>query len=410
MTNQQPVIEPARARAALVSLCLCTFVMGSAELVVVGILPAIARAVHVDTGDAGAVVTAYALGIALGAPVLSMATSRIPWRRRLFAALGGYTIVSALTTVSANFAVLIVLRGLAGCLQGVFLGAAFTVATALVPAQRAGRAIATVFGGIALSSALGAPLGTLVGQTLGWRGTFLAITVAGAVSSAVAVAVVPRVAPPAAPPARGRLRSTLSPALLAVLAVGLLLMGGQFAALTYLAPLLSERTGLSGTAISAFVMIFGVACAVGTFGGGVAADRNAARTILGATVVLVCALAALPLASTSPPLVALCLTVWGVAGFGFVPSLQHRVHALAAGHGVAATLPASAVNIGIAMGSVVGGWALDHHGVRAPAVTALALCGLAVPLSLLGARTAATGIVAQPAPRHQALVSERIDG
>jgi MFS transporter, DHA1 family, inner membrane transport protein len=157
-------------------------------------------------------------------------------------------------------------------------------------------------------------------------------------------------------------------------------MGGEFAALTYLTPFLQQTTGISGSLVSVFLLAYGLANAIGTFLGGRAADRNASLTLSAATIVLVAALVLLYLAGSVPALVLIALLVWGLVGFGLVPSLQYRVVSLAGpGGDLAATLPASAVTGGIAVGSLTGGWAVAHHGPPAAILTGVIIRAIAVP-------------------------------
>jgi DHA1 family inner membrane transport protein len=182
-------------------------------------------------------------------------------------------------------------------------------------------------------------------------------------------------------------KHALAPRVLAVLGLCLLVMGGQFAAFTYLTPYLQSVTGVSGGVISAFLLIYGLANAVGTFAGGWAADRNARLTLAAAVLALVAALAVLYLAGSHAVAAALTLALWGLVGFGLVPSLQYRVVSLAGpGRDLAATLPASAVTLGIAIGSVVGGQALAASGPSAAVFTGLVVCTLALPVALLTGR------------------------
>jgi DHA1 family inner membrane transport protein len=177
-------------------------------------------------------------------------------------------------------------------------------------------------------------------------------------------------------------RHALAPRVFAVLGLGFLIMGGQFAALTYLTPFLGRVTHISGPAISLFLFAYGIANAAGTFAGGRAADRNPTGTLIVANLVLVVAMAALYFGGSSPILVALGLLVWGVVGFGLVPSLQYRVVSLAGpGQDLAATLPASAVTAGIALGALGGGRAESAHGPSAAILTGLIICMAALPLS-----------------------------
>lgn len=384
MTTQQRPPSTARTNLALATLFLGAFVVGSAELVVVGILNLISDDLHVSTSTAGTLVTAYALGISIGGPILTAVTIRFGRRKLLWTSLGAYVAGNVIAVVAVNFGVLILARVLTGALHGLFIGVAFAVAGSVVTPERMGRAISVVFGGVAVATALGVPVGTLLGQELGWRTTFIAIVLIGALALVAMFVFVPPVPNAGVGGFSQQARHALAPRVLAVLGLGLLVMGGQFAALTYLTPFLEQVTGISGGPVSAFLLAYGVANAVGTFAGGWAADRNAKLTLVVANVVLIVAMALLYLAGTVPLLVALALTVWGLVGFGLVPSLQHRVISLAGpGRDFAATMPASAVTLGIAIGSLIGGRSLAAYGPSGAVVTGLIICVVALPVAWL---------------------------
>jgi MFS transporter, DHA1 family, inner membrane transport protein len=377
---------PAAARRtglALTALFLGTFVLGSAELLVVGVLNRIAADMSVSVSTAGTLVTAYALGICVGGPVLTAATIRFGRRNLLIAALALYIAGNAGLAASASFGEMLAARAVTGCLQGLFIGVAFAVGTSIVPAERMGWAISTVFGGIAVSTAIGLPLGTFIGQELGWRAAFGSVAGLGVVALAAIVVLVPHVNNRGAGGLRAQAPHALAPRVLAVLGTGFLIMGGEFAALTYLTPFLQQTTGISGSLVSVFLLAYGIANAAGTFLGGRAADRNASRTLAAATIVLVGALALLYLGGAVVALVVISLLVWGLVGFGLVPSLQYRVVTLAGpGGDLASTLPASAVTGGIAVGSLIGGWAVAHHGPPAAVLVGVIICAIAVPAAI----------------------------
>jgi DHA1 family inner membrane transport protein len=376
-----------RPGPALAALFLGTFVMGSAELVVVGLLNLVARDLAVSVDRAGTLVTSYALGICIGGPLLTALTIRIRRRTLVWMSLAGYVAGNLLAALATGFGTLIAARAVTGALQGLFLGTAFTVAAALVPPERTGRAISVVFGGVAVSTALGVPLGTLAAQHLGWRAAFTSVVVLGGLALLATVVCVPPVDDSGTGGLWAQSRHALAPRVLAVLGVGFLLLGGQFAAFTYITPFLEDVTGVSGAWLSVFLFAYGVATAVGTFVGGWAADRDAARALVGANVALVAALVILHVAGASRALVALALVLWGVVGFGLVPSLQYRVGLLAGpGRDLAATLPASAVNAGIAVCAVAGGAAVSHGGAADAMLTGLLVCVAALPATWASGR------------------------
>ncbi len=402
-----------RANLALGALFLGAFVVGSAELVVVGLLSLIARDLAVSIAAAGTLVTAYALGVAIGGPILTAATIRFDRRLVLRLALAACVAGNALAAVATNFGLLLATRAVTGALQGLFIGAALAVAASLVAPARLGRAIAMVIGGIAVSTALGVPLGTVIGQELGWRATFGAVAILGAFALLATLILVPPVENAGSAGFAAQARHALAPRVLAVLGVGFLVLGGQFAAFTYLTPFLEEVTGISGGLIGLFLLAYGVANAAGAFAGGWAADRNATGTLVVANVVLILALGALSLAGSFAIPVALALGVWGLVGFGLVPSLQHRVVSLAGpGRDLAATLPASAVNAGIAAGALIGGRAVASHGAAAAVVAGLAICAIALPATWATGflKVPATGETASARPADMAVVGEVLPG
>jgi DHA1 family inner membrane transport protein len=395
-----PTLGSSRVNLSLWTLFLGAFVVGSAELVVVGILNLIAGDLDVSVSTAGTLVTAYALGISIGGPVLTAITMKFGRRALLWASLGAYVAGNVLAGLAASFGVLLLARVLTGALHGLFIGVAFAVAASIVPPERMGRAISMVFGGISVSTALGVPLGTLLGQEVAWQASFLAIAAFGLVAFIATLVLVPPVANAGGGGFGAQARHALAPRVLAVLGLGFFIMGGQFAALTYLSPFLENVTHISGGMISLFLFAYGIANAVGTFAGGWAADRNAGRTLIIANVVLVLAIGGLYLGGARPAVVAVALLIWGLVGFGLVPSLQYRVVSLAGpGKDLAATLPASAVTAGIAVGALAGGWAVSGHGPSGAVVTGLIICAVALPLSWITSflKPPAAAVPQQPA-------------
>jgi DHA1 family inner membrane transport protein len=365
---------------ALGALALGAFVIGTTELVIVGILNLIAKDTGVSVSTAGDLVTAYALGIAIAAPVLTALTTRLGRRFVLRMCLATFVVGNVVAVIAASFGVLLVVRVLTGSMHGLFIGVASVIAAGLVTPERQGRAMSLVFGGLAVSTVVGVPTGTLIAHALGWQAAFVAIAVLGVVALAGTLVFLPNVAGRGSGGVGAQARAALAPRVLAMLAVGMVLLGGQFVAFTYLTPFLGRVTGISGGLVSVFLLVFGVAAAAGMFLGGRAADRDPSKTLLGANALFVAALVALYLVGSSPVLVLLALAAWGVGGIGLLPSFQLRTINLAgAGGDLAATLGASAVNAGIAVGSLIGGAILASHGARAPVLVAVIIGALALP-------------------------------
>lgn len=381
-TSQPPQLGQTRVNLALATLFLGTFVLGTAELGVVGMLNLIADDLQVSISATGTLVTAYALGLALGGPILAALTIRFGRRLLLSSTLVLYIVVNLVAALGADFGLFIVARAVTGSLHGLFVGVAFTIAVSVVPPERMGRAISAVIGGFAVSVAFGVPLGTLIGQALGWRGSFITICVLGALCVLANLLFIPPVPRTGAGGLSAQLRYALAPRVLALLGLAFLVFAGQYATFTYITPFLEEVTGISGGLISAFLLAYGVATAIGVFGGGRFAAEAAGRTLIVSVAVVIVALGVLYLVGANPILVAVTLVVWGVFGLGLVPSLQFRIVSLAGpGKDLAATLPASAINAGIAVGALAGGWAVAGYGASSVVIVGLAILVVALPVA-----------------------------
>jgi MFS transporter, DHA1 family, inner membrane transport protein len=404
MSTSQTAPPKGSANLVLAALFLGTFVLGSAELLVVGVLNLIGADLRVSIPSAGTLLTANALGLAFGGPILTALTIRLNKRTVLIGALALFVLANLVPVLTGSLGLFIAARTVAGALQGLFIGVAFVAGIAVVPPERMGRAMSVVISGVSVSAAVGVPLGTLLGQALGWRGSFTAVVVLGVIALIAAVVLVPSV--PSTGSAGGQARYAFAPRVLAVLGLHFLLFAALFAALTYIVPFLERVTGISGALISVFLLAYGVATVVGTLGGGKYADRNAARTLLVGTIGVAVALLALYLVGTIAALVALALMALGLFAMGMAPSIQYRVVSLAGpGGALASSLPASAINIGIAFGSTAGGIAISSFSASAAVVTGLVIAVVAVPVAW--ATRNLTPPVVEPAPEPTTAVPNR---
>jgi DHA1 family inner membrane transport protein len=235
-------------------------------------------------------------------------------------------------------------------------------------------------------------VGTLLGQALGWRGSFLMAVVLAALALGATVALIPSV-PSTGGGMRSQARYAFAPRVLAILAVTVLVFASVYAALTYIVPFLHSVTGISGALTSVFLLAYGAATAVGSFGGGRFADADAARTLTVATMALAGCLLTLYLVGTIAVLVALALLASGLFAMGMAPSLQYRVVSLAGpGAAFAQSLPASAANIGIAVGSYAGGVAIGRFSASAAVIAGIVIAVIAIPV------TWASGFLRPPMP------------
>lgn len=373
-----PEVGRGRTNLVLAVLFFGVFVLGCAELLVVGMLDLIAADLHVSTSAAGTLVTAYALGLAIGGPIMTALTIKLDRRVVLVGALVLFALANLAPVLITDYGLFIVARGVDGALQGLFVAVAFGIGTSIVPPERAGRAISVIISGVAVSAALGVPLGTAIGQRLGWRGSFTAIIVLSVIVLIATVALVPFV-PSTGGGVAGQAKYAFAPRVLAVLGLDLVVFASLYAALTYIVPFLQDVTGITGAMVSVFLFAYGLATAVGSFSGGWFADKNAARTLIVGTTGMVAALLLLYLVGTNPILVALMMLVWGLFAFIMVPSLQLRVVSLAGPGGqLAQSLPASAINMGVALGPVAGGVAISNFSASAPVMTGLIIAVIGI--------------------------------
>ncbi|HEY6801591.1 MAG TPA: MFS transporter [Agromyces sp.] len=376
MTTARTAISP---NVVLATLFAGAFVMGCAEMLVVGMLDLITVDLAVSVPEAGALVTANALGLAIGGPLLTLLTTRFDRRRVLLATLVVFVLANLLPALGAEYGVFLVARVGIGAVQGLFIAAAMVTATSIVPPDRAGRAMAVIITGFASASALGLPLGTLLGQAVGWRGSFAAVVAAGALILAIAAVVLPSVPTAGESGAAGQARFAFAPRVLAVLALAVLVFAALQSAVTYLVPFLAGVTDVSGPMVGAYLLAYGVATTVGSFVGGRFADVNATRALVVGAAGVTAALLVMFALGGNP--VAVAVAVLGVGFFGMAtgPSLQHRVVSLAGpGAPLAASLPASAVNAGIAGGAFAGGVAIDFGGIPAAPLIGVAIGVVAI--------------------------------
>lgn len=386
-TQAVPAAPPS-ARRTLSTLFAANFVLGTAETLVIGLLVVISGDLGVSVPAAGGLVTAYAVGLAAGGPLLTMATMRLDRRTVVRGSIAVFVVGNLLAVVTADYLTFLVARGITGALHGLFLATAFMVATAVVPREAAGRAMAAILLGNTLAGAFGAPLGTALGQVAGWRGAFVAVAALGALVLAASWFLVPSLPGASADDAgRGQLRNAFAPRVLALLVVCFLVFAASCAAWSYVVPFLEEVTAVSGAMVGVYLMIYGAATAAGAYVGGRLADWNAARALVLGLTGLTLSLVALWFLGASPVMVALILALLGLCTMGMAPSLQHRVVSLAGpGAPLAQSLPASAANVGVAAGAAVGGLAISGFGVPAAVAVGALIGAVAIPVAMATSR------------------------
>ncbi|HIE0908147.1 TPA: MFS transporter [Serratia marcescens] len=386
---------------ALLALTISAFAIGTTEFVIVGLIPTIAEQIGVTVPSAGLLVTIYALGVALGAPVLTALTSRIPRKLLLVGLMVLFTLGNLLAWQSPSYESLVIARLLTGLAHGVFFSIGSTIATSLVAKEKAASAIAIMFGGLTVALVTGVPLGTFIGQQFGWRETFLAVSLIGAVATVASIILVPNniknqgsagVREQMKVLTHPRLMKVLThPRLLLIYAITALGYGGVFTTFTFLAPMMQELAGFSAPTVSWILLAYGVAVAVGNIWGGKLADRHGAVRAL-SFIFAALAVLLLVFQFTASHSIAALLTViaMGVFAFGNVPGLQVYVVQKAAQYtpnavDVASGLNIAAFNIGIALGSVIGGQTVASLGLaQTPWIGALIVVVALLLVSLSG--------------------------
>ena len=368
---------------ALWALTLSAFAIGTTEFVIVGLIPTIAHSQDVSEPSAGLLVTMYAMGVAIGAPVLTALTGRVPRKQLLVGLMVLFTIGNLVAWQAPGYAALMAARVLTGLAHGVFFSIGSTIATSLVPKEKGASAIALMFTGLTVALVTGVPLGTFIGQTFGWQATFFAVSFLGMIAVIGGVVLVPHdIKHEKAASLLSQLSVIRKPRLLLVYAMTALGYGGTFVAFTYLAPILEQVTGFAPSRVGLVMLVYGVSVAVGNIWGGKLADKKGpirALQIIFALLALV--LLVLQFTAPSPLLVVLTVLAWGAVAFGNVAGLQVYVvqqaqHEAPQAVDVASGLNIAAFNVGIAGGAWAGGLIVEHLGLMAtPWIGALVVVG-----------------------------------
>ena len=358
----------------LLALAAGAFGIGVTEFAPMGLLPVIATDLGVSIPSAGLLISAYALGVVLGAPLMTLATGRVPRRTLLIGLAGIFTIGNALSAHADNYALLMIARIITSLNHGAFFGVGAIVAAGLVPPDRKAGAVAAMFMGLTIANVVGVPLATWAGETLGWRASFWGIAMIGVMVMAALALTLPKAAAPAAGDMLAELRVLGRRRVLSALALTVIGSSAMFTVFTYITPILREQTGASLGFVTAMLVLYGLGLTVGNWVGGKFADRSVDRTLIvtlaGLSLVLLIFAVAMPLANVS----AVLIFLWGIASFALVPPLQVRVmDAARDAPNLASAVNIGAFNLGNAIGAALGG-AVIAGGLGYPAV---ALAGAA---------------------------------
>lgn len=343
----------------LLALAVAAFGIGTTEFVIMGLLPDVARDLGVTIPAAGMLVTGYALGVTIGAPIVAIATANMPRRTALLSLIGLFIIGNVLCALSPNYAVLMLARIVTAFCHGAFFGIGSVVAAGLVPSNRRAQAIALMFAGLTLANVLGVPFGTALGQQLGWRSTFWAVTVIG-VLAAIALALwLPKKIEMQKTSLLQEFSVLKDKQVVMVLAISALASASLFSVFTYITPILEDVTGLTPHAVTLVLLVFGLGLTVGSALGGKLADWRLLPSLIGFLVALAIVLTVFTLTMRTPLPAVITIFIWGVLAFAIVPPLQVLVvERASAAPNLASTLNQGAFNLGNASGAWFGGMAI----------------------------------------------------
>jgi DHA1 family inner membrane transport protein len=354
-----------------------------------GLLPEVAADLRVSIPSAGMLVSGYALGVAVGAPLLAALTARIERKRALLLLLGLFIVGNLLCAIAPTNGVLMVARVVAAFCHGSFFGIGAVVAAHLVPPGQRARAIALMFTGLTLANVLGVPFGTFLGQWAGWRATFWAVTGLGVLAGLAVMRFVPALPNLRAPDMRRELRVLREPQALIALGMTVLGFGGVFTVFTYIAPILQTQSHVSPQWTGAVLVLFGVGTTLGNLLGGRLADWRLMPSLMGILVALAALMALFAWTMHDTAAAIATVFVWGIASFATVAPLQSRVvHVAGDAPNLASTLNIAAFNLGNAGGAWLGGVVIAA-GLGLPAVS---LAGAAVTVAGLLATVASVAL------------------
>lgn len=341
---------------AVLALAVGGFTIGTTEFVTMGLLPEMARGVDVSIPQAGHVISTYALGVVVGAPLIAVLGARLPRKGLLLVLMVAYAAANLATALAPSFLSLAGARFVAGLPHGAYFGVASLVAAGLVEPARAGRAVSRVMLGLAVANLLGVPAAAWLGQTFGWRAAFGAVTVLGVVTVVLVLTFVPVTAPNRDATGRRELKAFSSLQVWLTLLIGAVGFGGMFAMYSYIAPTVTDVTGLSASTVPIYLLAFGVGGILGTTLGGIAADWSVLRSIVVANVVMGLGLALFTVTASQP--VAAWFTVLLIAAGGSVlaVTLQMRLmHVAGDAQTLGAAMNHASLNLANALGAWLGG-------------------------------------------------------
>jgi DHA1 family inner membrane transport protein len=371
-------------RKSLLALAVAAFGIGTSEFIIMGLLPDLAHSFSVSIPKAGVLVSAYALSVCFGSPLLALMLTRTERKRALLILMGVFTVGNLLCALAPNYELLLIARVLTALCHGAFFGIGSVVATRLVPYEQRTQAVTLMFSGLTIANVLGVPAGTALGQAFGWRAAFFALIPVGLLALAALSIAVPHQQVEVVE-LRHEFRAVVRPQVQLVLSLSTISSVALFCVFTYIAPMLEEVTHLSPHAVTWVLVLFGIGITVGNLLGGRLGDWKPMPLVLSGLALLIMIFMVMPLAMPhAVPAVALVF-VWGMVHFGAIAPLQARIVEQAKGApNLASTLNQGAFNLGNALGASLGGLVLTAgYGYLKLPVAGAAVIGLCLVVAVV---------------------------
>ncbi|GAA4324467.1 DHA1 family inner membrane transport protein [Actinomadura luteofluorescens] len=373
---------------ALLALAIGAFGIGTTEFVIMGLLPQVGADLGVSVPTAGLLVTGYALGVVAGAPIMTVLGTRISRRTMLMLLMGLFILGNLISAAAPAFAVMLIGRVVASLAHGAFFGIGSVVAAGLVAPERKAGAISMMFTGLTVANVIGVPLGTFVGQTAGWRVTFLIVAALGVLGLAGVAGLVPDVPKPEGVRLRHEVAAFKNAQVVLAMAMTVLGFGGVFAAITYIAPMMTEVGGFAESSVTWLLVVFGLGMVAGNLIGGRFADRRLMPMLYTALGGLAVVLLLFTFLASGKAASVVAVFLIGLLGFATVPPLQKRV--LDHAHGaptLASAANIGAFNLGNALSAWLGGLVISAGlGYTAPSAVGAVLAAAALVLAVLSHR------------------------
>ncbi|MDF1479669.1 MFS transporter [Leifsonia sp. H3M29-4] len=395
-------LTPSRTRLALLALALGGFGIGLTEFVAMGLLPNLAADLLPDTwsvsheqanAQAGWLISAYALGVVVGAPTIAALAARFPRKQLLLACLTVFTLGTIVSAIAPTFETVLLARFVAALPHGAYFGIAALVAATLMGPGKRGQGVALVLSGLTIANVVGVPVITFLGQQAGWRVAYLAVAGVFALAFLAVVLVVPLQAGDPAATMRRELAALGRPQVWLALLIGAVGFGGFFAVYTYVAPLVTNVTGLSASFVPLGLLALGLGMTIGNFVGGRGADRHVMGTLFVCFAAFAVSLAGLGLTASNPVAVFVFLFLVGGSASALSPAIQTRLMDVAGdSQTLAAAINHSSLNIGNSLGAYLGGVVIAAgFGYLSPTWVGLALCVPGVLLAVVSAALSRRG-------------------